>query len=73
MAEAVLPFALCAAHAPARFRRGARTYALAYRDVGPSVEEHEALAGSDRVAARRRGLPQRDGDHDLELEDPAPG
>jgi two-component system chemotaxis sensor kinase CheA len=33
MAEAVLPFALCAGQAPARFRRGNRTFALGYRDV----------------------------------------
>jgi two-component system chemotaxis sensor kinase CheA len=33
MADAVLPFELCAAQAPARFRRGNRTFALSYRDV----------------------------------------
>ncbi|HEY6179370.1 MAG TPA: ATP-binding protein [Kofleriaceae bacterium] len=40
MAEAMLPFELCAAQAPARFRRDNRTFALSYRDV----QEKGALA-----------------------------
>jgi two-component system chemotaxis sensor kinase CheA len=40
MAEAVLPFELCAAQAPARFHRDNRTFALSYRDV----QEKGALA-----------------------------
>jgi hypothetical protein len=73
MAEAVLPFALCAAHAPARFRRGARTYALATA----TWSERRGTRGPRGVWIESlrdvEGYLQRDGDRDLELEDPAPG